>query len=142
MALRTASALVAFCVAMSAGIAGAAGDKERGKAVFESQCAVCHWMTAGLAFNYTNYDGTYDDGGGFDKNIFGPLLYASFLPFQGAFTNVVLGYARQENHNTRLASASSETTPPVTVEGIRRRITARINTPPASSPATTDRSAS
>jgi outer membrane autotransporter protein len=66
-----------------------------------------NWMTAGLAVNYTNYEGTYDDGGGFDKHIFGPLLYASFLPFEGAFTNVVLGYARQENRNNRLASASS-----------------------------------
>lgn len=65
------------------------------------------WLLAGLAFNYTNYDGTYDDGGGFDKNIFGPLLYAAFLPFKGAFANVVLGYARQENRNNRLASASS-----------------------------------
>jgi Autotransporter beta-domain len=64
-------------------------------------------LLAGLAFNYTNYDGTYDDGGGFDKHIFGPLLYAMFLPFQGAFANVVLGYARQENRNNRLASASS-----------------------------------
>jgi uncharacterized protein with beta-barrel porin domain len=64
-------------------------------------------MTAGLAFNYTNYDGTYDDGGGFDKHTFGPLLYASYLPFERAFTNVVLGYARQENRNNRLASASS-----------------------------------
>jgi uncharacterized protein with beta-barrel porin domain len=64
-------------------------------------------LLAGLAFNYTNYDGTYDDGGGFDKHIFGPLLYATFLPFQGAFANVVLGYARQENRNNRLASASS-----------------------------------
>jgi outer membrane autotransporter protein len=68
------------------------------------------WMTAGLAVNYTNYDGTYDDGGGFDKHIFGPLLYASFLPFDGAFTNTVLGYARQENHNSRLATASNENT--------------------------------
>ena len=75
------------------------------------------WMTAGLAVNYTNYDGTYDDGGGFDKNIFCPLLYATFLPFEGAFTNVVLGYARQENHNNRLASASSIATPPLTFEG-------------------------
>jgi hypothetical protein len=29
------------------------------------------WLLAGIAFNYTNYDGTYDDGGGFDKHIFG-----------------------------------------------------------------------
>jgi uncharacterized protein YhjY with autotransporter beta-barrel domain len=65
------------------------------------------WLLAGIALNYTNYDGTYDDGGGFDKNIFGPLLYATFLPFQGAFANVALGYARQENENNRLASASN-----------------------------------
>jgi uncharacterized protein YhjY with autotransporter beta-barrel domain len=65
------------------------------------------WLLAGLALNYTNYDGTYDDGGGFDKHIFGPLLYATFLPFEGAFANVILGYARQENHNNRLASATS-----------------------------------
>src|SRR5512132_3166138 len=68
-------------------------------------------LLAGLAFNYTNYDGTYDDGGGFDKNIFGPLLYAAFLPFKGAFANVVLGYARQENRNNRLAGASSGDAP-------------------------------
>jgi outer membrane autotransporter protein len=68
------------------------------------------WLLAGLALNYTNYDGTYDDGGGFDKHIFGPLLYATFMPFQGAFANVILGYARQENHNNRLATASNERT--------------------------------
>jgi uncharacterized protein YhjY with autotransporter beta-barrel domain len=72
---------------------------------------VNEWLLAGLAFNYTNYDGTYDDAGGFDKNIFGPLLYATFMPFEGAFANVVLGYARQENHNNRLAAASSEDSP-------------------------------
>jgi uncharacterized protein with beta-barrel porin domain len=59
------------------------------------------WLLAGLALNYTNYDGTYDDGGGFNKHIFGPLLYATFMPFQGAFADVVLGYARQENSNNR-----------------------------------------
>ena len=35
-----------------------------------------YWITprllAGVAFNYTNFDGTYDDGGGFDKDIFTP----------------------------------------------------------------------
>jgi hypothetical protein len=66
------------------------------------------WLLAGIAFNYTNYDGTYDDGGGFDKHIFGPLLYATFLPFEGAFANVVFGYARQENRNNRLANASTQ----------------------------------
>ena len=61
------------------------------------------WLLAGLALNYTNYDGTYDDSGGSDKHIFGPLLYATFVPFEGAFANVILGYARQENRNNRLA---------------------------------------
>jgi outer membrane autotransporter protein len=74
------------------------------------------WLLAGIAFNYTNYDGTYDDGGGFDKHIFGPLLYATFLPFEGSFANLVLGYARQENRNNRLANASmKEATVPVPV---------------------------
>jgi cytochrome c len=34
--------LTVVCVATSAGIAGAAGNIESGKAVFENQCAVCH----------------------------------------------------------------------------------------------------
>lgn len=62
---------------------------------------VNEWLIAGLAFNYTNYDGTYDDGGGFNKHIFGPLLYATFAPFGGTFVDLVLGYARQENSNNR-----------------------------------------
>ena len=44
-------------------------------------------LLAGVGFNYTNFDGTYDDGGGFDKDIFSPLLYATFLPFERAFVN-------------------------------------------------------
>jgi uncharacterized protein YhjY with autotransporter beta-barrel domain len=64
-----------------------------------------YWFTsrllAGAAFNYTNFDGTYDDGGGFDKDIFNPLLYATFLPFDKAFVSAVLGYSRNENTNDR-----------------------------------------
>ena len=67
------------------------------------------WLAAGLAFNYTYYDGTYDDGGGFDRHIFGPLLYATATPFPGAFANLVLGYARQENSNNRFAFTTSGT---------------------------------
>jgi len=63
------------------------------------------WMLLGLAFNYTYFDGTYDDGGGFDKHIFGPLLYATFLPFERTFVDLVLGYARSEARNNRLATA-------------------------------------
>jgi outer membrane autotransporter protein len=64
-----------------------------------------YWITprllAGGGFNYTNFDGTYDDGGGFDKDIFSPLLYATFLPFDRAFINAVIGYSRNENSNNR-----------------------------------------
>jgi outer membrane autotransporter protein len=67
------------------------------------------WLLAGLALNYTNYDGNFVDGSEFDKHIFGPLLYATFIPFQGAFADVVLGYARQENSTNRLVSAHSTT---------------------------------
>ena len=68
---------------------------------------VDYWFTprllAGIAFNYTNFDATYDDGGGFDKDIFNPLLYATFLPFDRAFVSAVLSYARSENSNDRRA---------------------------------------
>jgi uncharacterized protein YhjY with autotransporter beta-barrel domain len=62
---------------------------------------VTPWLTAGLALNYANFDGTYDNGGGFNKNIFGPQLYATVAAFQRAFIDVVLGYARHENYNKR-----------------------------------------
>jgi uncharacterized protein with beta-barrel porin domain len=125
-------------VFLSAGAYALNHDKNRYEDGYEAQLPtvtvgadyrINDWLLAGLALNYTNYDGTYDNGGGFDKNIFGPLLYATFLPFEGAFANVVLGYARQENRNNRLASASSCALPgqpgtacgaeesPVTVEG-------------------------
>jgi uncharacterized protein YhjY with autotransporter beta-barrel domain len=58
-------------------------------------------LLAGLAFNYTNFDGTYDDGGGFDKDIFSPVLYATFLPFERTFVSATLAYARNENSNDR-----------------------------------------
>ena len=37
--------LTVACAAVSAGIADAAGSIERGKVVFENQCAVCHATT-------------------------------------------------------------------------------------------------
>jgi outer membrane autotransporter protein len=64
-----------------------------------------YWFTprllAGAAFNYTNSDGTYDAGGSFDKDTFSPVLYATLLPFEGAFVSAVLSYARSENSNDR-----------------------------------------
>lgn len=58
-------------------------------------------LLAGLAFTYNNIDGHYDDGSGFNQNSYGGFLYATLLPFNAAFANVTLGYARQDNSNKR-----------------------------------------
>jgi outer membrane autotransporter protein len=62
---------------------------------------VTPWLVAGLAFNYFNFNGDYDDGGHFNTNSFGPIAYASFLPFDGAFADVTLGYARKDYFRDR-----------------------------------------
>jgi outer membrane autotransporter protein len=76
-----------------------------------------YWFTprllVGAAFNYTNVDGTYDVGGSFDKDIFSPALYATILPFEGAFLSAILSYSRSEISNVRKV-AFSNTTPPIT----------------------------
>ena len=58
-------------------------------------------LLAGAAFNYTNVNGTYDAGGSFDKDIFSPALYATFLLFEGAFVSATLSYARTDVSNAR-----------------------------------------
>lgn len=62
---------------------------------------VTPWLVAGLAFNYFNFNGDYDDGGRFNTNSFGPIAYASFLPFEGVFADVTLSYARKDYHRNR-----------------------------------------
>ena len=62
---------------------------------------VTPWLIAGLAFNYFNFNGDYDDGGHFNTNSFGPIAYASFLPFDGAFADVTLQYARKDYFRNR-----------------------------------------
>jgi outer membrane autotransporter protein len=71
-------------------------------------------LVAGLAFNYFNSNGDFDseDGfsaGGFNINSYGPLLYLNYIPFEGAFADVTLGYARQNNSRSRLAIHSVAT---------------------------------
>jgi len=61
----------------------------------------------GVAFNYYHWDASIDDGGGFDVNSYSPLLSLYFLPFDRAFANVVLGYARQHNARNRQAELQS-----------------------------------
>jgi outer membrane autotransporter protein len=51
-------------------------------------------LAAGLALNYTDWDGDFDSGGRFDKDIYGSIVYASFFPREGVFADLVLGYNR------------------------------------------------
>ncbi len=60
-------------------------------------------LEAGLAFNYSNSDGDYNTGGGFEVDSYTPLFYINYLPFDNAFTNLVLGYTRQDQSNNRIA---------------------------------------
>lgn len=62
---------------------------------------VTPWLVAGFAFNYFNSSGDYDDGGSFNTNSYGPLAYASLLPFENAFADITLGYARKDYYRTR-----------------------------------------
>ena len=71
------------------------------------------WLVAGLAFNYFNFNGEYDDGGHFNTNSFGPIAYLSFLPFDGAFADVTLGYARKDYFRDRHAVIERDGGPPV-----------------------------
>jgi outer membrane autotransporter protein len=66
---------------------------------------VAPWALVGLAFNYTNFNGNYDESGRFNSNAYGPSIYATFLPFTNTFINVTLGYSRLDTYNRRRADA-------------------------------------
>ena len=71
--------------------------------------AVARWATAGIAFTYSNVDGTYAQrGGDFDTQSFGGLLYATFLPIPRLFVDAVGGYARK-NYSTDRAISFANT---------------------------------
>jgi outer membrane autotransporter protein len=70
-------------------------------------------LVTGLAFNYSNSNGDFDSSfghfesaGGFNINSYGPLFYLNYIPFEGAFADVTLGYARQNNSYSRFARAN------------------------------------
>jgi outer membrane autotransporter protein len=66
------------------------------------------WLVAGVAVDYWDFDGDYDQGGGFDTDAYGIIGYASFLPSDRTFVDVVLGYARRDEDRTRQASFTDE----------------------------------
>jgi uncharacterized protein YhjY with autotransporter beta-barrel domain len=64
-------------------------------------------LVLGLAFNYFNQNGDFTSVGGldsgFDVNSYSPLFYLNYVPFDRAFANVILGYARQNTSYSRFA---------------------------------------
>ncbi len=54
---------------------------------------------AGGAFNYGNRNGDFDNGGDFNTNSYGGLIYGSFMPISAMFLDVSLGYTR---HNYKV----------------------------------------
>lgn len=67
-------------------------------------------LMTGLAFNYSNAKADNNTGGGFNTDSYSPLLFINYLPFDNAFTNLVLGYTRQNQTNNRLAIAGTDAT--------------------------------
>ena len=63
------------------------------------------WATAGIAFTFSNVDGTYAErGGDFDTESVGGLLYATFTPIPRFFVDLIGGYARKNYTNNRPVS--------------------------------------
>ena len=64
-------------------------------------------LVIGLAFNYFNQNGDFTSVGGLDPgfnvNSYSPLVYLNYAPFDRAFANVILGYARQNTSYSRFA---------------------------------------
>lgn len=58
-------------------------------------------LVTGLAFNYFNQNGDFTGAGGFDVDSYSPLVYLNYTPFDRAFADVVVGYARQNTSYSR-----------------------------------------
>ena len=59
-----------------------------------AEYALSDALAVGLALNYTRWDGSFDSGGHFDKNAYGPVVYATFFPQPGVSAYLALGYNR------------------------------------------------
>jgi outer membrane autotransporter protein len=64
---------------------------------------------AGLAFTYNDHNGDLSsDGGDFENDSFGLLVYSSFIPTQGVFIQATGGYASKGFKRTRIASFKTD----------------------------------
>jgi hypothetical protein len=95
------------------------------------------WLLAGLAFNYTNYDGTYDDGGGLFSVRSSTRrfcrLKAPSPTSSSAMPDRKIATIAWQAHRVKTLLL-------LFLSAIRLRTTVRTSTPPASSPAMISRS--
>jgi hypothetical protein len=69
-------------------------------------------VTAGIAFTYSDVSGDYArQGGDFDTESMGGLIYATFLPLPQLFVDLVGGYARKHYTTNRAISSATSIGP-------------------------------
>lgn len=77
------------------------------------------WFLAGLAFNFNRWDGNYNQGGNFETDSYGPIIFASFFPHEQIFIDLVGGYTRKDYERSRRAAFFDvRPAPDVRVSGI------------------------
>jgi hypothetical protein len=76
------------------------------------------WLSYGAGFTYQYLDGNFVDRGGFRVDSYNPFLFATFLPFDGAFIDTSLGYTRLSNERRRGANVALLPTTPTLSGGI------------------------
>lgn len=59
------------------------------------------WMLGGVALNFSQWTGSFNGGGDFQTNSFGPTVYASFYPIDGFFTDVFFRYGAKSFDRSR-----------------------------------------
>jgi uncharacterized protein with beta-barrel porin domain len=76
------------------------------------------WFVSGIAVNYNHWNGNFDTAGGFKTDSLGPILYASFLPMDNVFADVMLDYQYQSRDRSRFTSFLDTARPNHNTSGI------------------------
>lgn len=75
------------------------------------------WFVGGVAVNYNHWDGSFNNIGGFKADSLSPILYASFLPTENTFADIMLEYTHQWRDRQRFTSFN-DTATTVSANGI------------------------
>lgn len=80
-------------------------------------------LIAGMAFNYSNWNGNFDTAGGFNINAYGPLFFVSYAPLDRVFIDASAGYLHQDNLIHRFTQVTynkggSFSSIPTTISGV------------------------